>query len=992
MANWREGFAPGLLVVLAFGTSSPAQPVNPAGDPVKAWIERLRSPELKERLAAGYALEDVGLDPGAAARTLIAHLRDQDPFVRAHVAAALGEHRPAPDLSVPALVAALRDPDESVSDQAAVALGRIGGPAVPALVEVLKHTDASPARDAARAFDWPPPRRGLVAESAVFALGQVGAPALPPLIEAYREALALRPGKPRGTDVDPVRAALRAAILEVSPYAGRDGAALVVPLLDDPRPGARDLALEALAAMGPDASPAASRLVELLKASPVENPPEVWKESYEVELEVDILAQVGNPEVPPLLAMLRSNEATIRKRAALVLGRLSAPEPGVIAAMIERLDDPDESVRYWAASGLVNYGPKAVAALPGLLQALRKEVPGDRASQFLGKVVEALDRVANGPSPELTQSLPLLLELARSRGAWARGQAMQLMGVLGPAEAERTRPVLLVGLDDPEPDVRYRAALALWKLGKPEPEVARRLVELLDPPQRPAGGPRPPFEFPEPGKLDRSSYAREVADLGEAAREAVPAWVRLLQDEYVSYEAARALARVRPEGVSALIDLATDRERSADLRSRALEALAEVPRPNERIAAAVPAMLDLTKGADGKVNVKVVELIGRLGPDNPQVESTVARGLQDPDPNVRSGMAKVALQLGPEPARRLTPAVLRLLWDGNAIVRQETWDLLQYSSDSPVLGAAPIIAGLLLDPTADVRAQAAQVLARIGAAAAEARPRLWSAMEDRVPSVRAEAAGALVKINASLGELDPATLTMILDQEVVNLLNTRLRMIFQRSRPWLPPPDYYSYRIGLPPAGLPPFPWPAPPAPTDKGVSGRDFPREWLGKDDEPLSAVNDRLYQALQKADRNFDSSLFSVPDGFALLAKMERIREDGTPLPDPYRFKPGPIPPLNLLDYISRLFVEKPGHFRVIAFVVTSVPPTRPGAASLPDIREGAVKLTADLENLSFRGRDCYVLVYSFQKRPGGLTILRGEDGLNARTHLIKAGVLTP
>jgi hypothetical protein len=52
----------------------------------------------------------------------------------------------------------------------------------------------------------------------------------------------------------------------------------------------------------------------------------------------------------------------------------------------------------------------------------------------------------------------------------------------------------------------------------------------------------------------------------------------------------------------------------------------------------------------------------------------------------------------------------------------------------------------------------------------------------------------------------------------------------------------------------------------------------------------------------------------------------------------------------------------------------------------------LTPDLANLPFRGRDCYVLVYRFQKRPGGLVILRREDGLNARTHLIKAGVFTP
>src|SRR5207342_3601252 len=83
------------------------------------------------------------------------------------------------------------------------------------------------------------------------------------------------------------------------------------------------------------------------------------------------------------------------------------------------------------------------------------------------------------------------------------------------------------------------------------------------------------------------------------------------------------------------------------------------------------------------------------------------------------------------------------------------------------------------------------------------------------------------------------------------------------------------------------------------------------------------RLRAALSPAGYD-ELGYFAVPDGFAAVTRLERIKETGEPVTDRSRWQmtvPS-NPSFSLFDYLKALLTAQTGHFRVIAFVVTSAP----------------------------------------------------------------------
>src|SRR5262252_10913990 len=113
--------------------------------------------------------------------------------------------------------------------------------------------------------------------------------------------------------------------------------------------------------------------------------------------------------------------------------------------------------------------------------------------------------------------------------------------------------------------------------------------------------------------LERRLASHALAEIGPAAREAVPALVEVLRDpeSFVRVWAAAALARVQPEN-----------------------------------ADAIPALVAGTRDGISSVRSLAAWHLGRLGPGHPGIESVV-RGLRklldDNDPSVRTE-AQVALE------------------------------------------------------------------------------------------------------------------------------------------------------------------------------------------------------------------------------------------------------------------------------------------------------------------------------------------------------------
>lgn len=184
----------------------------------------------------------------------------------------------------------------------------------------------------------------------------------------------------------------------------------------------------------------------------------------------------------------------------------------------------------------------------------------------------------------------------------------------------------------------------------------------------------------------------------------------------------------------------------------------------------------------------------------------------------------------------------------------------------------------------------------------------------------------------------------------------------------------------------PVFPWP-PPEPTHIGEFGRDFERTLLGTDETTLAEIYLNLYKALLDTDPNFEAGVFSVPGGFALLAKAERIDpENASPLQGDARWIK--TRDLSLTNFIAQLFFEKPGYFRKIAFVITTEIYLGSGDQPLPDIDEGVINIPPQVENDTFKTKKAYVLVYSYQQVRGNNTLEFKK--FSAVVHLRAAGIL--
>ena len=198
---------------------------------------------------------------------------------------------------------------------------------------------------------------------------------------------------------------------------------------------------------------------------------------------------------------------------------------------------------------------------------------------------------------------------------------------------------------------------------------------------------------------------------------------------------------------------------------------------------------------------------------------------------------------------------------------------------------------------------------------------------------------------------------------------------------------------GAPEIALPNFPWP-PAAPSEK--MNLPHARIAAGLGARPsLAAVGGRLTGALQAAGYS-EYSFFRVPGGFALVARLERFRLDGSPEPQGLRFlDPNAQTPFSLGAYVQHLFFAPEGFYRLIVFVVTDASFVASAPSPNSDVatrwlRTGADTLPPSYDDLKFtNGHQVSALIYEFRKH-GQDPIATLEPGrLDARTHLLKSGL---
>lgn len=195
-----------------------------------------------------------------------------------------------------------------------------------------------------------------------------------------------------------------------------------------------------------------------------------------------------------------------------------------------------------------------------------------------------------------------------------------------------------------------------------------------------------------------------------------------------------------------------------------------------------------------------------------------------------------------------------------------------------------------------------------------------------------------------------------------------------------------------PRAWLPPqFPWPPP------GASASYVLPDKLFESYGTVGDVSAAILEALEENGYVERSFFRTPPGGVALITRLERINDDGSPSAEAERWPAAAQPhesARSLLDFLQGLFFVDPGHYRVIVFVLQDLPFSQSAETITAQqahawLTSGANVLPREIANLPFAGAHVTVLIYEFASDGKKVQVVTSQ--LTGKQHLERAGLLT-
>ncbi|NQT16942.1 MAG: HEAT repeat domain-containing protein, partial [Planctomycetes bacterium] len=544
-----------------------------ADEDVAALVGQLRSGDEAARVVAAQRLASLGPSARDAVEGLMAAL-DDTPKVRLAAVQALGKIGPdaAPAARVLAGMLVHNVVDRRII---ARAMADIGAPSVPQLQKLLRHEDLDVRLAAIEALGWIGPaakaaagdlialmrdQEKAVRMAAAHAVRSVvpGSPESAPLLieflgaddEPIRWAMVdtlVAMGRP---GIDALAGALEADNMWVRLYAVRalgkakDQTELVLPLLvralKDSHWGVRQDAAQRLGKFGPAASQTLPALFEAF----TDEDSRVTHDAARAVLAIDPMAigqamrhpkagvrayacywpanwgKQGEIFVPQMLTLLAEDPAPdVRYRAARGLEHFPARASEIVPGLIAALEDENSHVHAGVCIALKQMEPKAVDAVPALVDVYRRLATPRHTQNPLQKIVHvgsihtstqrsaktlrelaplaipgiskdlaSPDQAKRRRAAELlsvmgesaTQAVPLLVRLlAETADEVTRRHVLDALINIGPA-AQPAVPHLVALLAHEEPDVRGRALMALGAIGPDARRATAKIVERLE--------------------------------------------------------------------------------------------------------------------------------------------------------------------------------------------------------------------------------------------------------------------------------------------------------------------------------------------------------------------------------------------------------------------------------------------------------------------------------------------------------------------------------
>lgn len=757
-----------------------------------------------------------------------------------------------------------------------------------------------------------------------------------------------------------------------------------------------------------------------------------------------LLARLPDSVISEVLSLSRDIDASMRAAAAVALGRLGDARPehasAVVNALVAMLSDPVRDVVSAAVHQLAqlpelkNHRPSPVALgrlFESLTDLAREEgnPSSDAASaetvRDIDEVLTILERM-DLPENRRIESVEVLLDICLAR-TW---RCRHVKTILARSSWLEVAAETLVAR---YPDLQAfdeRALRVLKELGSGSLVYPKTLEWLLGHPEQ-ALRVRAAIALAEHGYTPTRVW--EV--LEEGARSS---------DDHLPWLAVGALASLGERGTERLIVIMEDHAADWSGRIWSISSLLEVDTKKSRAENFLLALA--ANPIDPDVQAPAVRALGFLESRKEDVRATLISAFSNGNEDVRSAVVHEWRELGLVPGDFVT----RVFADPSSKVRAAGVELLSLlPEDDPRRHTFTEVA--LRDEDRDVQAEGLRFAGELDDAgemmlaqyASRGGPLTWeffsgvkglrsfgpalvSALEARIDGGSAEECQRIVEILGRVSVDAPVnrerlynflgvadfiarermSQTLLALQEdpwshdgllAAALMEAQVRKITEKrlipALEILRRPDEtvtIDHLMG-PPIVLkvPQFPWPPPP-----GYNRIMVPHELFADSEAAFGSVYKKLVGAIEAASDGFEHGVFPGPtDGFALVARMERIERDGTPLPEPARWVKEGSPKLSLEELLADLFFEKPGYFRVIVFAITSdLAPGQSATAHLPEPNEGAVGMPREFAERSFNGKEVLALVYSFERRRDA-RITPWKDGApSAKQHLEKAGVWTP
>ncbi|HEY3011498.1 MAG TPA: HEAT repeat domain-containing protein [Gemmatimonadales bacterium] len=415
----------------------------------------------------------------------------------------------------------------------------------------------------------------------------------------------------------------------------------------------------------------------------------------------DILTRHGDLVIEPLLALLdQTARNPARAWAANVLGEVRAQR--AFAALVRCLDDPDDEVRAKSATALGRLGDHR-AVTPLLERLLTDPAPFVRAriastlGQFEGpEVIDRLVRALGDPA------------------WWVRMRGVEALEQIGSVAAGP----LLVALDDPDPEIRQRAAGSLERLGLPD-----SLIRMIE-------------------SGDRAAEAAEtLTRLASAGTRELLAELLLQPSPRIREIVIASIHRAGRDDLAAVLTQVASSDPEPALRVLAFDTLRVL-----RVNQALPEALAGVAGPEPTVRAAAIRFLGELG--GRDVIEMVRAHSSDPEPLVRAAAARA---LGDLRSRDAQADLLRLMGDPDALVREAA---VLGAVEAGLHALAPSLVELLEDNDERVRHAAARATAALGDHAAV--PALLRAFETATPDLQHA-------ITLAVSRLDSTALTGLTD-------------------------------------------------------------------------------------------------------------------------------------------------------------------------------------------------------------------------------------